>query len=250
MTAPTLRGLPQFLRYLTTFPDPQAMVTSLRTGVLSSFGARTASIWALVDDDLIVVAQDGHTREEADRYSVLPGSLDLLMWRAVRSGQLLVTDDSDTVMSNFTNVDGEFWPRTLTRVEAVSIIRAPIMHAGRPVGALGLLLDRHWPGDADSTALLATVCSVLGLWVTSPESGASEAVAANQKRSTAFRLSFTERQKAILRLVEQDMTTAQIALALRQSESTVKQDLQHVMRALNTRSRAIAAARARELGLL
>lgn len=250
MTATGLSGLPLFLRFLTTYPAPQAVVSALRSGVLTSLDARTATIWALADGDLVMVAQDGHTREESERYSVLPGTLDLLMWRAIRSGSPLITDEDDAVMSNFSSVDEESWSRTLTRVGAVSVVRAPLMHCGQPVGALGLLLGQPWPGDPESVALIDSLASLLGLWLTSPESGATDAARANRTSATSLSLAFTDRQKEVLRMVEQDATTPQIALALRQSESTVKQDLQQAMRALNTRSRAIAAARARELGLL
>lgn len=243
-----LRGLPQFLTFLTTYPEAQQVVSSLRTGVLSSVGARTATLWSLMDGDLVMVAQDGHTRDEADRYSVLPGNLDLLMWRAIRSGEALVTDENDTVMSQFSSVDEESWSRTLARVHTVSVVRAPLMHCGQPVGALGLLVDQVWNDDA--AALLEVVASMLGLWLTSPDSGAREAATANRTRATSFRLAFTDRQKQVLHLVEQDASTPEIAIALNQSESTIKQDLQQVMRALNTRNRAIAAARARELGLI
>ena len=248
MNGISLRGLPQFLTFLTTYPEPQQVVSSLRTGVLSSVGARTTTLWSLTDGDLVMVAQDGHTREEADRYSVLPGNLDLLMWRAIRSGSPLITGENDAVMSNFSSVDEESWSRTLTRVEAVSVVRAPLMHCGQPVGALGLLSDQVW--NSDAAALLEVVTSMLGLWLTSPDSGAREAAKANRTRATSFRLAFTDRQKEVLRMVEQDASTPQIAITLNQSESTIKQDLQQVMRALNTRNRAIAAARARELGLI
>lgn len=250
MTGRGLHGLPQFLRFLTTDPEPDELVAALRSGVGASLGARTATVWLLVDGDLVMVAQDGHTRDEADRYSVLPGTLDLLMWRAMRSGSPLITDESDAVMSNFSSVDEETWSRTLARVETVSVVRAPLMHCGQPVGALGLLLDRRWAADQEAEGLLTVVSSLLALWITSPDSGAKEAAKAHRSRASAFRLAFTERQKEVLRLVEQDATTPQIALALRQSESTVKQDIQQAMRALNTRNRAIAAARARELGLI
>lgn len=250
MTITSLHGIPQFLRFSTTYPTPDALVANLRTTAFGAYGARTCSVWTVIDDDLVVVAQDGHTAEEADRYSVLPGALDLLIWRAVRSGTPLITDEGDAVLSTFATIDEQYWQRTLQRVETASVVRAPLLHRGQPVGALGLLLDQPWPGDATAIAVLDIVRNTLALWLTSPESGARAAAEANRSRSTSLSLAFSDRQKQILRLVEQDASTPKIALTLMLSESTVKQDLQQAMRALNTRSRSIAAARARELGLL
>jgi DNA-binding NarL/FixJ family response regulator len=63
-------------------------------------------------------------------------------------------------------------------------------------------------------------------------------------------LHVTERQKQILRLVEVGKSNTGIALALGYSVSTIKQELQRVMRAMGVSDRTEAAARARSLGLL
>lgn len=245
-----LHGIPELLRFLSTLPRPQDVARVLHTSTFGPLGARTCTLWAMDGDDLVAIGQSGHTDEEAERYRILPGALDLIMWRTIRSGVPLITDERDRVQSSFASIDEEFWAKTLAGHDVVSIVRAPITYAGRPVGALGILLDRSWPGDPSTRDLLETVRSVLGLWMTSPASGVRDQTDESRTRVGVLSLSFTDRQRRILRMVEQDASTARIAAAERISESSVKQDLQQVMRALNTRNRNLAAARARELGLL
>lgn len=253
MTSTKLRGLAPAIHYLSTFPSAVEVAEVIRSTVFGALGARTCSIWRVMDGDLVAIAQVGHTQEQEERYRVLPGAIDLLIWRAVRTGSPIFTDGADSSARGnprFASVDEEFWTRTLRHHEAVAVVRSGITYAGQPIGAVGLILDQPWPEDAESLGLLDIVTSALGLWISSPASGTREIATAARASVSSIGLSFTERQRQILRLVEQDMPTAQISIALRVSESSIKQDLQHVMMALNTRNRTLAAARARDLGLL
>lgn len=253
MTSPRLRGLAPAIHYLSTFPSAPDVAEVLRTTVFGTLGARTCSIWRVLDGDLVAVAQVGHTQEQEERYRVLPAAIDLLIWRAVRTGTPIFTDGADTSARGnprFASVDEEFWSRTLRHHEAVAVVRSGITYAGQPIGALGMILDQPWSEDAESLGVLDVVTSALGLWMSSPASGTREIAVAARASVSSIGLFFTERQRQILRMVEQDVPTAQIALSLRVSESSIKQDLQHVMMALNTRNRTVAATRARELGVL
>jgi DNA-binding NarL/FixJ family response regulator len=96
--------------------------------------------------------------------------------------------------------------------------------------------------------VLDVLASVLALWLTHPLSPvAPPSLSTGQ---TAWSLALTERQVSIMRRVEQGWSTRGIAIELGLSESTVKQDVQHVMRNMRTSDRRTAAARARTLGLM
>jgi DNA-binding NarL/FixJ family response regulator len=63
-------------------------------------------------------------------------------------------------------------------------------------------------------------------------------------------LMFTQRQQDIVELVNRGVGNHQIANELHVSVSTVKQELQRIMRSTSTSDRLTAAQRAVEMGLL
>lgn len=247
---PPLGALPAFLRLLAAFPSAETVMSGLVSGPLAPYGVRTCRLWTLHDGDLVAVVGHGHTPEESDRYAVLPGELDLALWRAVRSGEPVVTGGQEHPSSDFGSIDGQFWARVLARVDARSVVRAPLMLGARPVGAMGFITDRAWPDDAMARGVLAALTSALGLWMSNPRSGAEALAAATRARAPQQSLAFTPRQREILLLVETGASNPQIAALLQVSVSLVKQDLQAAMRALSAQRRADAPVRARKLGLL
>ena len=247
---PPLGALPGFLRLLAAFPSAQTVMGGLVTGPLAPYGVRTCRIWTVSDGDLVAVVGHGHTPEESDRYAVLPGELDLALWRAVRSGEPVITGGEEQPSSDFGSIDGRFWAGVLARVEARSVVRAPLRLGAESVGAMGFITDRTWPDDQHAGGVLSALTSALGLWITNPRSGADGLAAATRAQAPQQSLAFSPRQREILLLVESGASNPQIALLLRVSVSSVKQDLQAAMRALGAQRRADAPARARRLGLL
>lgn len=247
---PPLGALPAFLRLLATFPSAETVMSGLVTGPLAPYGVRTCRIWTLRDSTLVAVVGYGHTPEESNRYAVLPGELDLAIWRAVRSGEPVITGGEEQPSSDFGSIDGQFWARMLTRVDARSVVRAPLRLGAETVGAISAITDRTWPDDARASDVLAALTSALGLWLTNPRSGTQALSAATLASAPERSLSFTPRQREILLLVESGASNPQIAMLLRVSVSSVKQDLQAAMRALGAQRRVDAPVRARRLGLL
>lgn len=248
--APTLGALPAFLRLLAAFPSAETVMSGLVSGPLAPYGVRTCRFWSLHDGDLVAVVGHGHTPDESERYAVLPGELDLALWRAVRHGEAVITGGEEQPSSDFGSIDGQFWARVLARVHARSVVRAPLRLGAQSVGAIGFITDRAWPDDALAADVLSALTSALGLWLTNPRSGADGLVAATLASAPQRSLAFTARQREILLLVESGASNPQIAVLLRVSVSSVKQDLQAAMRALGTNRRADAPVRARRLGLL
>lgn len=249
MSAATAHGLPQLLRYLGTFPSPSDALEALHHGPLAGYGARASMLWQVRGDELVALASVGHTRAEFDQYATLPLSLGLSVVRAVRTGTVIVDRDlAAAARADRDMLDNELRDAILRRGEAASVLRIPLLHSGRAVGVIGLVVDQRWPDDDGTVALTDCVSLGMGLWLTNPRTGVSRAAVRPLARD--WSLSFTERQREILRLVEEGRSNPAIAARLNVSTSSVKQDLQRCMRALRSDDRMAAAARARALGLL
>jgi DNA-binding CsgD family transcriptional regulator len=253
MSRATAYGLPQLLRYLGTFPRPADALEALHHGPLGVYGATASLLWQVRGDELVALASVGHTRAEVDRYATLPLTLGLSVVRAVRTGTVIVDTDvtvaeTPPAPASRDMLDDEVRDAILRRGQAASVLRIPLLNDGRSVGAIGLVVDRRWPDDEGTVALTDCISLAMGMWLTHPRVGVSGAAVRPLARD--WSLSFTERQREILRLAEQGQSNPAIAAALHVSASSVKQDLQRCMRALRSEDRLAAAARARSLGLL
>jgi DNA-binding NarL/FixJ family response regulator len=250
----SLGSLPRFLRYLTTMPDPDSVILAMASGPLAAFAPMAVLLWRVEDDALVCLAHTGLSSDESDRYTVIPGAFDALIWRAVRTDRIIVTsitdEDSGHGTSQLAELDRDHWSTVVSRLQGRSVVRAPIRYAGQGIGAIGAITGLPWPDTDEAVALLRSVGDAVALWMSNPSTELDNVAAQNRARARHLSLDFTKRQVEILRRVERDESNAAIAHRLRISESSVKQDLQQIMRVLNTRSRNTAAELARKLGLL
>jgi DNA-binding CsgD family transcriptional regulator len=245
----TLAGVPQFLRYLSTFPSPRNVVDSLFRGPLAQVGARSGNLWELREGtgSLVSLGAFASTPEEIDRYGIVPLDVDMAVTNAVRDRRVIVDEANVFGQTYLDAIDDALWQGLIDRVQGVSLVSAPICHAGVAVGALAFITDRHWSTVNAGDDLVDALTAALGLWITHSRAGLEHAA---PSVSREWSLAFTPRQREVLRRVEDGEHTAQIAAGLEVSESSVKADLQGAMRALRTSDRREAADRARMLGLL
>ena len=248
MSAASLRALPQFLRYARTYPAPEPLMTALARGPLSTYGARTGALWRREGDELVSLARFGTTVEEAERYARIPLALDFDVCEAVRTRTPVWGDAHEIGDTRVGVVDGDFWNDLVSRVAGVSLVSVPLILADEVVGGFGFMTDTAWPDDEESQGFLEVVASVLALSLTHPLSPipAPDPAAAQGQ----WTLTLSDRQAEIMRRVALGQRNREIASALGLSDSTVKQEVQRVMRSMRTSDRLIAAERARTLGLM
>ena len=242
-------ALPQFLRYLSTLPLPDATARALRLGPMSNFGTEAVSIVRIAGESLELVGTHGYEQAEVDRYSVLPLSVPTPFSRSVLQGEALI-DELEDVVSTFEalQMDADLWSGFVERFGPGQVINSPIVLQGTVIGAFGGITRSKRPWNSLDFAVLDGISAALGLWMTHPDT----AVAVPDRLSPPSNGSMhvTDRQSAILRMVESGRSNTSIAMTLGFSVSTVKQELQRTMRAMRVSDRLEAAARARSLGLL
>lgn len=245
----TTAYLPQFLRYMSGFPSPDKVLQALASGPLARHGMVGGFLWILVDGShLVSVGSIGWPMDLEERYSVIPIGLDLPAARAAREDTVTI-DESEGFGSQYVgSIDEEYLDGHFAAKRISSVVNVPMRHARAVVGCFGFVTDRPWEVTEESTALLDALSSTLGLWATHPRSGVLSGPISLTQRD--WSLAFTPRQKEVLALVGEGRSNSQIAHQLHVSVSSVKQDVQHVMRALRTHSRNSAYERAQRLKLL
>ena len=245
----TLAAIPQFVRYLSTFPPPQSVVDALAYGPLARLDAVSAILWGLREGPsrLVTLGSVGLSEQEAARYGVIPMQVDLPVTRALSTRSVIRVPVAQFGPDFIAGLDEQFVDEIFTRLGPVELVSVPILHANRPVGGLGFLTAGEWEQMPQAADALDAVSAVLGLWMTHPRAGLSNVA---PPATRGWSLAFTSRQREVLRRVEAGQPTPRMAAELGVSESSVKADLQGAMRALRTSDRREAADRARLLGLL
>ena len=246
---PRLGGLPQFIRYASTYPDPNDLMSALRAGPLAAHGTLACFLWLLVDSThLVSIGSVGWSRDMVDRYSIIPLELDLPVISSVLEDRVTIDAADGFGETYLSALDDSFLADRFDDLGVTSIVHTPIRHGGAVIGAFGFVSSEPWSDDEEGAALLSSLGAILGLWATHPASAAMDL--SGQVAQREWSLAFTDRQKEVLALAGEGLSNTDIARRLLVSNSSVKQDLQHTMRALRTHSRQSAYERAITLNLL
>lgn len=245
MSADLLSGLVLVMGSVNRAAHPDEVAASLVDGFRASLGAQSVAIFGLRAPHLVLIGMAGFPLEEVEGLQRLNLDDDLPIPRACAEGEPVI-DDVTVLESRYARASfpSTRWRLTRDRIGQGSSVCVPIICEGRSVGAFALLCSRSSDWSTLELAALNGVANALGLWLTHPDSGMAPG------RVDEESAPLTDRQVSVLALVAEDRSNTSIAVTLGVSESTVKQELRRVMRALNCEDRHTAVMRARELGML
>lgn len=245
-----LRPSPQFWTFLAAFPHPVTVPRAMALGPLSNFETKGAFLaFPHEGDYLRTMGGFGFTDEEMDRYAVVPLSMPSPMGEAYLNSEVTILPFHELPSRyEVVRVDPEIWSLMADRFGGGDVVHVPITAQGTTLGVLGFYTNERRMWTSKDISYLEGLCAAVGIWATHPLSGVQTPEIWRPVGETMLVLS--DRQRVILRLVEARKSNAAIAMALGYSSSTVKAEIQKVLRALKVNDRTTAAERARELGLL
>jgi len=236
------------LQFLTTFPSADAVAQAIARGPLAQFGCQSVNIWSHSNpEELVCVGGHGVERYDFPIYDRLSLNVQSPLTESFISSATIVLPVSEVLtLYPSLRVDQDFWDEIIKTNGDGDVCQVPIFANGIPIGAYSFLCDRinHW--NPQSTTVLDGLAAALGLWMSHPGSKIL-GVAVNEIHEG---LSLTSRQIEILDLVREGKSNAYISARLGFSHSTVKQELQRVMKRLKVSDRTSAVNRAMELNLL
>ncbi len=250
VTSDHLRPSPQFWTFLAAFPHPVTVPRAMALGPLSNFDAKGAFLaFPHEAGYLRTMGGFGFTDEEMDRYAVVPLSMPSPMAEAFLSSEVSIMPFADLPATyEVVRVDPEIWNEMADRFGEGDVVHVPVTAQGTTLGVLGFYTSERRIWTSKDVSYLEGLCAAVGIWATHPLSGVQTPEIWRPVGETMLVLS--DRQRVILRMVEGGKSNAAIAIALGYSPSTVKAEIQKVLRALKVNDRIAAAVRARELGLL
>lgn len=246
----SLAGLPALLDLLGRQPTADSVAEAIVTGPAALFGAKYSMVMVLDGDRLRLIGSYGYSADDLAGFEVIPLAADLPLSQAVRDGQAIVSISPDLI-DEFEGLAAhrERWARFEAERRLGSLAVVPVAALGVAIGAYVIACADEWLWRPRDLTLLESVADALALWMLHPTSGVAAGSSSESGAGANMGVRLTPRQCAILQLVSEGHTTEAIGATLGYSGSTVKQDIQRAMRALDVPTREDAVARARELGL-
>lgn len=237
--------LAPFVALLGRSPAPAAVAEALVTGPGAAFGGIAAVLHHVEGESLVLLGAHGFAAEELAGYDRIPLAVDLPLSETVREGITVVTSPKVAGEYEGLREDTARWERMRARQKHGSVVSVPISTRGVVAGTFALSCPTGQEWDPRDLAFLDAIGAALALWFLHPSSGLDDPVSVDDPV-----VELTDRQRAIVVLLDRGRTTAQIGDELGYSPSTIKQEIGRVMHELGTPTRAALVDRLRELGLL
>jgi DNA-binding CsgD family transcriptional regulator len=247
-----LLGLPQFMQFMSNRPDAQSVVDALLHGPFLHLDASACHIYRYEEPNQLVL-YGGRGLEESLMARCSMGHLDVStpLTDAFLNldVELLALSKMLEVYPYIRMIDEVLWQPFIEGAGDQMLLCAPIVMNGVAVGAYSVFLPEDYRLTGSDCALFAGIGALLGLWMTHMlQIRVLERMHFDFEEAQPAQL--TDRQCAILALVEEGRSIGSITRMLGYSQSTIRQELQRVMKALRVTNRMEAATKARQLGVL
>ncbi|MEY4135965.1 MAG: Bacterial regulatory protein luxR family [Actinomycetota bacterium] len=242
-------GLPAFLRLLSSHPSGNDVALSLNEGLFGQFHAHSTTIWMLEEREVLsLVGSAGYEPDVLERWHRIPLSVQSQMVEVVRCNDIMILPSSELPSRySTTQFSRERYMRILEVRGSGEHVGIPVVHQGLCLGVAQFMTSEPRIWTSLEYSVLSGVSAALGLWATHPDTPITPLYIASQVETP---LILSERQKEIIDLVLHGVGNNQIARELLVSVSTVKQELQKIMRATSQSDRVAAARCAVEMGLV
>lgn len=237
-----------FLQYLTAFPDSDLVARAAARGPLAQFGCQSLTLWSNQNpEELACVGVHGMSDFDFERYSTLPVVFQTPLTESFLASTTIILPITE-IINKFPQmaIDQDFWDDATEKNGNGDVGHVPVSVNGTPIGAFAFFCNRLNEWTPKAISILDGLSAALGLWMSHPLSN----VLQPPKNASREGLSLTSRQVAILHLVREGKSNASISARLGFSQSTIKQELQWIMKRLKVHTRTEAAARASELHLI
>ncbi|MDO9486369.1 MAG: LuxR C-terminal-related transcriptional regulator [Actinomycetota bacterium] len=251
-TAGGLRGLPQMMRFMSNCPDPQSTVDALLHGPFAHLNAIACHIYRYEEPNrLVLYAGRGLEETVMARCQTAPLELRTPLSDAFFSLEIELLSFGE-MLEQYEAIriaDEPLWREYIEHHGNQMLLCAPIVMNGVAVGGYSVFLPEDYALTSIDFSVFSGIGALLGLWMTH----GSQAPALHRMNFQFVderSVELTERQLCILKFIEEGRSVGWITRTLGYSPSTIRQELQRVMKNLRVTDRAAAVSKARELGLL
>ncbi|MFM8843403.1 MAG: LuxR C-terminal-related transcriptional regulator [Actinomycetota bacterium] len=240
ITSDTTKLLADLSQTVLDDPSPDQLLSHLINRTLASVDARGA-ILGIIEREGFLDLQGayGYERNMVEPYMRIPLWTPMPITDAARSGEISVFKSPQEMIKAYPHLSD------FRESELGVTVSAPIKYRNAVIGAVGFTSLKAPHDGFERSEVTQAVLALLGLYVRNIL--ASRTVAT--KDYSAGVKTLTPRQKQIINLFKEDLTTDQMAERLKYSSSTIKQDIIKIYSIFGVNSRSAVVELATKAGL-
>ena len=236
----TVKLLSDFAKTVLEEPKPDQLLSHITNKTLASLDARGAILGVIEREGFLdLQGAYGFAKNMVEPYMRIPLWTPMPITDAARTGEISVFNSPAEMVRVYPHL------KEFGNVEAGVTVSAPIKYRNTVIGAIGFTsMKAPQPGfeNSDSTQGVLALCA---LYVRNLLASRAEA----DKDYSASMRTLSPRQKQIINLFKEDLTTDQMAERLKYSSSTIKQDIIKIYSVFGVNSRSAVVLLAEKAGL-
>ena len=221
-------------------PNPDQFLSHIVNKTLSSIDARGA-ILGVVEREGFLDLQGtyGYEKNMVEPYMRIPLWTPMPITDAARTGEISIYKSPQEMIKVYPHLSD------FRESELGATISAPIKYRNTVIGAIGFTSLKVPQKDFESSETTQGVLALCGLYIRNLIANR----ATTAKDYSAGMKTLSPRQKQIINLFKEDLTTDQMAERLKYSSSTIKQDIIKIYSVFGVNSRNAVVELAKKAGL-
>ena len=230
-----IEGIASLARVVQDDPEPDQLASHLAINVLGSLDCRAVALGVISREGFLdLIGYYGLSKETTSPYVRMPLWTQLPMTETVRTGELIFLHTYDEFVARFPDM-----VESIEYKDAITVA-SPIKHRGIVIGSIAFSSMKPPSEDFRANPMTEAALALIGLYMKNYISRNS--IVGNNHSGEIKNLS--ARQKQIIELFRDELTTEQMADRLRFSSSTIKQDIIKIYEifGINTREQVVALA--------
>jgi len=240
ITVDTVKILSDLSKTVLEDPHPDQFLSHITNKTLASLDARGAILGVIEREGFLSLqGAYGFAKNMVDPYMQIPLWTPMPITDAARTGEISVFNTPKEMVTAYPHL-AEFG-----NVEAGVTVSAPIKYRNTVLGAIGFTSMKAPRKEFPNSEVTQGVLALCGLYLRNLLASKVD----DSRDYSASMKSLTPRQKQIIKLFEQDLTTDQMAERLKYSSSTIKQDIIKIYSIFGVNSRSQVIELAKKAGL-
>ena len=222
-------------------PSPDLFLSHLSMQTLNSLDCRGAILGIVQREGFLdLCGAYGFDDAAVDPYSRMPLWTPMPITDAVRTGEITIFNSASELRKKYPHLGSSGLD------EDLCTISFPIKYRNTVIGALGITTKKVPHKDFEKESFTEGLMALTGLYIRN----LLNKKVINGRDITTNAKSLTPRQKQIIELFNEDLTTDQMADRLRYSSSTIKQDIIKIYGIFGVNNRQAVVSLAKKAGIL
>lgn len=240
ITVDTLKLVSDFAQTVLDDPEPDQFLSHITNKILGSLEAR-GTILGIIERQgfLDLVGTYGYPKDMVEPFQRIPLWTPMPITDAARTGEINIFKSSSDLVRVYPHL------KEFESPEPVVTVSAPITYRNTVIGAIGFTsIKAPQEGFLDSETTKA-VLALCGLYI---RNILSKKIEEDKDYLQSIEI-LTQRQKEIIKLFKEELTTDEIAERLNFSSSTIKQDIIKIYSVFGVNSRGTVVELAKKVGI-